>query len=131
MSTAVTRGIRVSVESRYIPDRSRPQNRQYAFSYTITITNEGPFTAQLLGRYWIITDNTGGIREVQGEGVVGEQPILEPNESFRYTSWCVLPTQSGSMKGLYDMIIKTGEERGDTFKAEVAPFRLGVSESLN
>lgn len=131
MSSALTRGIRVTVESQYIPERSRPSAGQYAFSYTITITNEGAYAAQLLSRHWIITDNTGGVREVQGDGVVGEQPLLEPGESFRYTSWCVLPTPSGSMRGLYDMVITAGEERGDTFKAEIPAFRLGMPDTLN
>ena len=127
MSSAVTRGIRVTVKSQYIADRSAPRDGRFAFAYTVTIKNEGDHTAQLMTRHWIITDNEGGIQEVKGEGVVGAQPVLRPGESFEYTSWCVIPTSSGSMRGTYQMV---GHE-GSRFDAEIAPFRLGLPNTLN
>lgn len=127
MSTAVTNGIRVEVKSRYVPDRSNPVGGQYVFAYTVLIANEGDVTTQLLSRHWMITDNQGELREVKGDGVVGEQPILRPGQSFEYTSWCVLPTSSGSMRGTYQMI----DDDGIRFDAEIAPFRLGLPNSLN
>ncbi|HEY7055153.1 MAG TPA: Co2+/Mg2+ efflux protein ApaG, partial [Vicinamibacterales bacterium] len=85
-SEAVTRGIRVHVESEYAPERSQPSQRQWFFVYTITISNESSDTVQLLTRHWIITDGTGHVEQVQGPGVVGKQPVLAPGEAFTYTS---------------------------------------------
>jgi ApaG protein len=127
MSQALTNGILVSVQSEYLPDRSAPGAQRYAFSYTVQITNQGTETAQLRTRHWIITDAAGEVQEVRGEGVVGAQPILAPGESFEYTSWCVIATPSGSMRGSYQMV----DARGRPFDAEVAPFRLGMPHSLN
>jgi ApaG protein len=127
MSQALTNGILVSVHSEYLPDRSAPGAQRYAFSYTVQITNQGTETAQLRTRHWIITDAAGEVQEVRGEGVVGAQPILAPGESFEYTSWCVIATPSGSMRGSYQMV----DARGRPFDAEVAPFRLGMPHSLN
>jgi ApaG protein len=127
VSTAVTRGIRVSVKSIYIAERSSPARGQYAFAYTVTIANEGRETAQLRTRHWIITDGDGNVHEVKGEGVVGAQPVLQPGQSFEYTSWCPLPTPHGSMHGSYQMLTADGEE----FDAEIAPFSLAMPYSLN
>ncbi|MCG5055239.1 MAG: Co2+/Mg2+ efflux protein ApaG [Myxococcales bacterium] len=127
MATAVTQGIRVTVKSQFIADRSAPRDKRFAFSYTVTIRNEGSETAQLLSRHWTIVDNEGGVQEVKGEGVVGVQPVLRPGESFEYTSWCVIPTPSGSMRGTYQMVRSQGEK----FDAEIAPFRLGLPLTLN
>jgi ApaG protein len=127
MSQALTNGILVSVESEYLPDRSAPGAQRYAFAYTVQITNQGPETAQLRTRHWIITDAVGEVQEVRGEGVVGAQPILGPGESFEYTSWCVIATPTGSMHGSYQMV----DGRGHAFDAEIAPFRLGMPHSLN
>jgi ApaG protein len=127
MSRAVTNGILVTVKSAYMPERSTPTLRRFAFAYTVTIANEGSDTAQLMRRHWIITDGEGNVEEVEGEGVVGEQPVLGPGESFEYTSWCQLATPSGSMHGTYRMVATTGA----TFDAEIAPFRLGMPYSLN
>ena len=110
-----------------MPERSAPTLRRFAFAYTVTIANHGSETAQLLSRHWIILDGEGEVQEVQGEGVVGEQPILNPGESFEYTSWCVIATPTGSMHGTYQMVT----EAGDDFDAEIAPFRLGMPHSLN
>jgi ApaG protein len=119
-SEAVTQGIRVSVVSEYAPGRSNPQDQQWFFLYTITIANEGSDTVQLLSRHWIITNGAGEVEEVKGPGVVGEQPVLAPNETFTYTSGCPLTTPFGTMEGTFDMVSRTGER----FKAKVAPFTL-------
>src|SRR5262245_53125888 len=117
MSRALTNGILVTVKTEYIPERSVPASRRYAFAYTVRITNQGGQTAQLKTRHWIITDAMGEVQEVRGEGVVGAQPVLAPGDSFEYTSWCVIPTSSGSMRGTYQMVT----DGGAAFDAEVAP----------
>lgn len=119
-SEASTRGVRVSVVSEYAPDRSRPLQQQWFFLYTITIENQGDETVQLISRHWIITDGTGRIEEVRGPGVVGAQPVLEPGQSFTYTSGCPLATPFGMMKGTYQMVTASGEN----FDATIAPFTL-------
>ena len=119
-SEAVTRGVRVAVESEYAPDRSEPARNEWFFLYTIRISNEGTETVQLLTRHWIITDGTGHVEEVRGPGVVGKQPILKPGESFEYTSGCPLSTAFGVMEGTYQMVT----EGGDRFDARIAPFTL-------
>lgn len=119
-SEAVTRGIRVRVEAEYAPDRSQPLRSQWFFLYTIEITNESDEIVQLLSRHWIITDAMGDVQEVRGPGVVGEQPVLEPGEAFRYTSGCPLTTPFGSMHGTYQMV--TGKR--EVFDIEIAPFTL-------
>ena len=127
MSTALTNGIMVTVKSEYIPERSSLSSRQYAFSYTVRIENQGDETAQLRSRHWIITDGDGKVQEVRGEGVVGAQPHLKPGQHFEYTSWCMLTTPHGSMRGTYQMV--TSE--GDAFDAAIAPFPLALPYSLN
>jgi ApaG protein len=120
-SEAVTRGVRVSVRARFSPEHSDAQKPVWFFLYTITITNEGRETVRLLNRHWVIQDANGEVEEVQGPGVVGEQPTLEPGESFQYTSGCPLSTQFGSMHGTYDMVVaRTGEH----FDAKIAGFAL-------
>jgi ApaG protein len=119
-SEAVTRGIRVHVESQFDPDRSEPARGQWFFLYTIRISNEGSDTVQLLTRHWIITDGDGKVEEVRGPGVVGKQPILKPGESFMYTSGCPLTTAFGVMEGTYQMMTENGER----FDAKIAPFTL-------
>jgi ApaG protein len=127
MSTALTNGIMVTVKSEYIPERSSMSSRQFAFAYTVRIENQGEETAQLRSRHWIITDGNGSVQEVRGDGVVGAQPVLRPGENFEYTSWCVLATPSGTMRGTYQMVT----DRGQTFAADIAPFRLSLPQSLN
>jgi ApaG protein len=119
-SEAVTRGVRVNVESEYAPDSSEPLKNQWFFLYKVTITNNSSEIVQLLTRHWIITDGTGRVEEVRGPGVVGKQPILKPGESFEYTSGCPLTTPFGVMEGTYQMIT----ESGDRFDAKIAPFTL-------
>lgn len=119
-SEAMTRGVRVRVQSEYSPDQSAPSKNQWFFLYTVTISNESAETVQLLTRHWVITDGTGHIEEVRGPGVVGKQPTLKPGESFEYTSGCPLPTPFGVMEGTYQMVTQDGER----FDAKIAPFTL-------
>ena len=120
MPVAVTRGVRVSVESEFAPGRSNPGQSQWFFLYTVRVTNEGREPVQLLSRHWIITDAMGDIREVRGPGVVGKQPRLEAGESFEYTSGCDLATPFGSMRGTYQMVTD-GQEH---FDVEIPMFTL-------
>ncbi|MBA2544423.1 MAG: Co2+/Mg2+ efflux protein ApaG [Deltaproteobacteria bacterium] len=119
-SSSVTEGIRVGVQSQYLPDQSEPTSDRYVFAYTITISNESGRTAQLRTRHWIITDARGSVEEVRGDGVVGEQPRLSPGQSFQYTSGCVLTTPVGTMHGTYRMWC----DDGSSFDAVIAPFSL-------
>jgi ApaG protein len=119
-SHAVTHGIRVTVQSLYLADQSQPEHDRFVFAYTVAISNEGTDTAQLRTRHWIITDGRGGVEEVRGDGVVGEQPRLEPGESFQYTSGCVLPTPVGEMRGTY----RFWRDDDTYFDATIAPFSL-------
>lgn len=119
-SEAVTNNVRVEVESQYAPERSQPFQGEWFFHYTVRITNERNETVQLLSRHWIITDAAGHTQEVRGSGVVGEQPVLAPGESFQYTSGCPLTTSSGVMHGTYQMVTEDGEH----FDVEIAPFAL-------
>jgi ApaG protein len=119
-SEAVTNNVRVEVESQYAPERSQPFQNHWFFHYTVRISNEGDETVQLLSRHWIITDGNGHVEEVRGAGVVGEQPVLTPGESFEYTSGCQLKTSTGTMRGTYQMVT----EEGSHFDVEIAPFAL-------
>jgi len=119
--------IKVSVRSAYLPDQSRASERRYAFSYTVTIENQGTEAAQLLDRHWVITNTDGKIQEVRGEGVVGEKPYLKPGQSFRYTSGTLLETPVGSMHGSYGMVAADGTH----FKAEIPAFSLSVPKVLH
>ena len=121
-SSALTQGIRVRVQSHFLPDQSSPRDDRYVFAYTITISNESTFTAQLRTRHWIITDGRGGVEEVKGDGVVGEQPRLSPGQSFQYTSGCVLTTAIGTMQGSY----RFWRDDGTYFDAQIAPFSLST-----
>jgi ApaG protein len=120
-SEAVTNNVRVEVESQYASEHSQPFQNQWFFYYTIRITNESDETVQLLSRHWIITDAGGHVEEVRGPGVVGEQPVLAPGESFQYTSGCPLKTSTGVMRGTYQMVVTDGGKR---FDVEIAPFAL-------
>jgi ApaG protein len=127
MSESLTRGIRVKVESEFIPERSDPQNGEFFFAYHVTIENRGNEPVRLLSRHWVITDGMGKEQEVRGPGVVGKQPRLAPGETFQYSSACPLTTQIGSMYGSYQMVTDGGE----TFDAEIAPFTLAIPGALN
>jgi ApaG protein len=104
METAITNDIRVSVEVIYQPAYSKPLKNEYVFAYRINIENLGIYTVQLLRRHWYIWDSNGVQREVEGEGVVGDQPILEPGQNYQYVSGCPLVTDMGTMSGSYSMI---------------------------
>jgi ApaG protein len=120
MYSETTRSIRVAVEPFYVAEQSEPVNGRYVFGYRVTIENKGEETVQLLNRHWRITDAHGRLIEVRGPGVVGEQPRLEPGESFRYTSGTPLDTPSGIMVGTYGMI----NEAGETFEVRIPAFSL-------
>jgi ApaG protein len=127
VSSAVTAGIRVEVKSDFRPERSQPGTGRYLFTYTVRIANEGERPATLRSRHWIITDGRGELQEVVGDGVVGQQPRLEAGATFEYTSFCVLATPFGSMRGTYGMV----RDDGSSFDAEIAPFSLVVPGALN
>jgi ApaG protein len=119
-SEAITNNVRVEVEARFAADRSRTFDNEWVFIYSVRITNEGDDTVQLLGRHWIITDATGHTEEIRKPGVVGAQPVLQPGESFQYSSSCELTTSNGLMRGTYQMVTEDGEH----FDVEIAPFSL-------
>ena len=127
MSDTTTNGIRIQVKTQFLPDRSSPGDDQYVFAYHIKISNLGREIAQLISRHWIITTADGETEEVQGAGVVGEQPVLSPGEQFEYTSFCPLKTNVGTMHGSYTMATPSGE----VFQARIAPFTLAVPHALN
>lgn len=119
--------IRIQVVTDYVDDQSEPSSDRYVFSYTITITNNGDVPARLISRHWVITDANGKVQEVSGDGVVGEQPHLNPGEKFRYSSGAVLETPVGAMQGLYRM----EADNGINFDAPIAPFTLAVPGVLH
>ena len=119
--------IRIHVATDYIDDQSEPDADRYVFAYTITISNDGVVPATLMSRHWIITDANGKVQEVSGDGVVGEQPYLQPGERFRYSSGAVLETPVGAMHGLYRMETDTGS----SFDAPIEPFTLAVPGLLH
>jgi ApaG protein len=127
MSNTTTRGVRIIVQPRFVPEQSDPAGGQYLFAYHITIRNEGKVQVQLLSRHWIITNGEGRVEEVRGPGVVGYQPTLKPGEEFQYTSGCPLDTPVGTMHGSFQMVT----ESGDSFDARIEPFRLAVPRVLN
>lgn len=119
--------ILVEVVTRYLDEQSDPAANRFAFAYTISIRNTGTLAAQLIDRHWIITDGNGKIQEVRGEGVIGEQPLLQPGTSYTYTSGCLLETPVGSMQGSYGMRSEDDEE----FRAAVKVFRLAKPNTLH
>lgn len=127
MAEAVTGAIRVRVNPRFEKERSDPVRRQFFFSYTVEIANEGAEVVQLLARKWTITDGNGRVEEVRGPGVVGQTPVLAPGHRFTYTSFCPLPTSIGSMEGTYTM----RRADGTTFEAQIPTFVLEDPDSIN
>ena len=119
--------IEVAVEPRFLDDQSEPDAGRYVFAYTIRIRNRGSVAARLLARHWEITDGNGRVEEVRGDGVVGEQPVLTPGETFEYVSGCLLPTPVGTMHGSYQMVAADGQR----FDAPIAPFTLAAPGVLN
>jgi ApaG protein len=127
VSTAETRGIRVEVTPQYLPDQSEPRRGMWMFAYDVRIYNGSPEAVQLEWRHWVITDAAGRVEEVNGPGVVGEQPLIQPGRSYQYRSGCPLPTPMGTMHGTYRMVTAKGER----FEATIAPFTLAEPYSLN
>ena len=119
--------IRIKVATNYVDEHSEPDVDRYVFAYTISIENLSDVPAQLLSRHWVITDANGKVQEVSGDGVVGEQPHLNPGERFRYSSGAVLETPVGAMQGLYRM----ETDNGASFDAPIAPFTLAVPGLLH
>ena len=119
--------ITVTVRTAYLPEQSDESINRYVFAYTITIANTGTMPAQLISRHWIIADGEGSVQEVRGLGVVGEQPLLKPGESFEYTSGTAISTPVGSMKGIYQMVA----EDGLRFDATIPEFVLSVPRVLH
>ena len=127
MTLKKTHDIAVSVQSQFVDDQSRPLEDRYVFAYTITIQNRGHVTARLISRHWIITDGNGEIREVRGDGVVGEQPTMRPGEGYEYTSGAILETSVGTMHGSYQMLA----EDGTRFDADIPSFVLSIPRTLH
>ncbi len=117
----------VSAKPQYIEEQSSPEDERYVFSYTITITNNGTVPAKLLSRHWLITDANGKVQEVNGEGVIGEQPHLKPGESFRYTSGAMIETPVAVMQGKYTLV----SDEGTQFKADIPQFTLSIPRVLH
>ncbi len=119
--------VNIKVETNYLAKQSDPDSKRFVFSYSITITNNNDMPVQLLNRHWLITDGNQHIQEVQGEGVVGEQPVIEPENSYTYTSGAVLATSVGSMQGHYEM----STDEGTTFNAAINAFTLASPNALH
>ena len=127
LAEAISHDFQVTAISRFMPERSNQGIPIFFFTYWITIKNQGAAPAQLLNRYWHITDADGRINEVRGEGVVGEKPLINPGQSFEYNSFCPLPTNFGFMKGYYEM--QGGDK--NTFQVEIPQFHLATPKSAN
>ncbi len=127
MEKIAQHGVVIQTLVNYLPDQSDEPGNRFVFSYTITITNLGTSSAKLISRHWIITDAHNHVQEVRGQGVVGEQPLLKPNQSFEYTSGTVLTTQVGTMRGSYQMQAEDGME----FEVEIPQFVLSVPRVLH
>ena len=119
--------IQVTTQVEYIPEQSSEEQDRYVFAYTITITNTGSIAAQLISRHWVITDANNSVQEVRGLGVVGEQPLLKPGESFEYTSGSAIATPVGTMHGTYQMVA----EDGTKFDATISEFTLSMPRVLH
>ena len=127
MNRPAENALDIEVATRYLDDQSEPEQDRYVFAYTIHIRNRGTVPARLLARHWVITDANGKVQEVEGEGVVGEQPWLRPGEDFEYTSGAMLETDLGTMQGHYRMLA----DDGTRFDAPIPPFTLTVPRTLH
>ena len=119
--------VAVSAIPQFIADQSDPATERYVFAYTITIENVGTVPAQLISRHWIITDGNSRVQEVRGLGVIGQQPLLNPGETFEYTSGCQLDTPVGTMRGSFQMTAEDGTQ----FDADIAEFTLSIPRVLH
>ncbi|MDR6961092.1 Co2+/Mg2+ efflux protein ApaG [Pseudomonas brassicacearum] len=117
----------VSVTTRFLAEQSQPEHNRFAFAYNITVRNNGSLPARLLSRHWVITDGDGHVEEVRGEGVVGQQPLIEAGKSHSYSSGTVMTTKVGTMQGTYQMLAEDGKR----FDAVIKPFRLAVPGALH
>ncbi|ALI07948.1 Co2+/Mg2+ efflux protein ApaG [Pseudomonas thivervalensis] len=117
----------VSVTTRFLAEQSQPEHDRFAFAYSITVRNNGSLPARLLSRHWVITDGDGHVEEVRGEGVVGQQPLIDAGKSHSYSSGTVMTTKVGTMQGTYQMLA----EDGTRFDAVIKPFRLAVPGALH
>jgi ApaG protein len=127
MYIEVTKNIEIRVEPLYVAQQSRPDESYYFFAYKVRISNLGALSVQLLNRHWVITDGQGHVEEVQGPGVVGQQPRLEPKQAYEYTSFCPLPTPTGNMRGTYEMTTDEGER----FNVEIPLFFFRIPELMH
>ncbi len=123
----MTNNVTVSVTSNYLEEQSFPEELRFVFTYHVTIKNQGQQAAKLLSRHWIITDGDEKVQEVKGEGVIGEQPLLQPGQQFEYSSGAILKTTVGTMQGNYQMLA----EDGTTFLAVIEPFTLAVPNQVH
>ena len=128
MTSKISEGVEISVETFYQPDYSNPVNNEFMFAYRITIENHNNYTVQLLKRHWNIFDSNGEEREVDGEGVVGLQPVLQPGEQFQYVSGCNLRSEMGRMHGVYFM---ENQHNKEPFEVKIPPFEMIVPQKLN
>ena len=128
MVTQITKGVKITVRTQFQPSHSRPEMRHFLFTYRILIENRSEYTVQLLRRHWYIFDSNGEHREVEGDGVVGHQPVLMPNEMHEYESACNLVTDMGKMKGIYQMMRIIDKEN---FLVEIPEFKLIAPQRLN
>jgi len=119
--------ISITVKTQYLADQSDPDNRQFAFAYTVTIKNTGTASIQLIARHWFITDGENDVQEVRGLGVVGQQPLLRAGEQFEYTSWATFPTPAGTMRGEYFSVT----EEAQFFQAPIPEFALVMPRTLH
>jgi ApaG protein len=117
----------VQVETAYLADQSSEEDERYVFSYTVTITNTGSVAAQLVSRHWVITDANNNVNKIKGLGVIGEQPLLQPNETYTYTSGTVITTAVGQMHGSYQIVAVDGT----AFEAPISPFTLAAHRVLH
>ena len=128
MVTLTTHGIKISVETFYQPTHSQPRRSKYIYAYRVTIDNCSEYTVQLLRRHWYIYDSNGQLKEVEGEGVIGEQPILQPGEQHQYTSWTSMTTSIGKMYGTYTMRRQVDKQ---LFQVDIPEFQLIAPYKLN
>lgn len=117
----------VSVTTQFLTEQSLPEQNRFAFSYTVTISNNGQLPAKLVSRHWVITDGDGRVQEVRGPGVIGQQPLIAPGQQHTYSSGTVLTTRVGNMQGSFQMLADDGKH----FDAMIAPFRLAMPGALH
>jgi ApaG protein len=127
ITSRITDGIKISVETFYQEQYSNPIENKYIFAYRITIENIGAYTSQLMRRHWYIHDSNGIVREVEGDGVIGQQPILAPNETHQYVSWCHLFSDVGKMRGHYLFV----RQNGESFRVDIPEFSMCAPFKLN